>query len=254
MKLIIIRKKTIGLVLGGMLIGLLRVTYPWYGTRYADSVIPIWRANIIKEVDTKEKMIALTFDDGPSPSFTGKILDILRMYNAKGTFFIIGEQAEKLPEIVKRQINEGHEIGNHMYRHQEVFQMPTPEIKKDLEHSHRVIQGITGKQIRLYRPTSGFYNERIVGVAWCFEYSVVLWSIDSKDWSGLKPRSIAKKILKTVKPGSIILFHDLGGYRDTTIKTLAILLPELARRGYHCLTVSQLLEKAGHSSFTSNKE
>lgn len=253
MRIIIINKKTIGLFFGcGMLLVLLGAMFPWRVGRDVNSTIPIWQANIIKEVDTKEKMIALTFDDGPSPSFTGRILDILKQYNAKATFFIIGEQAEKLPELVKRQINEGHEIGNHMYRHREVFQMPAPEIREDLERSHRVIGDITGKPIKLYRPTSGYYNENIVGVAWSLEYMVVLWSIDSKDWSGMKPGAIAKKILKKVKPGSIVLFHDLGGYRDTTVKALEIVLPELARRGYRFLTVSELLEKPGHSRFTGN--
>ncbi len=251
MKILIIRKKTIGLfVFSAVFIGFLTIAYPWYETRHADSAIPIWKANIIKEVDIKEKMIALTFDDGPSPSFTGRILDILQKYNSKATFFLIGEQAEKLPDLVKRQVKEGHEIGNHMYRHREVCRMPMAEIKKDLEYSHRVIQSISGKQIKLYRPTSGYYNENIVGVAWSLEYRVILWSIDSKDWSGMKPCLIAKKILKTAKPGSIILFHDLGGYRDTTIKTLEIIIPELTRRGFQLLTVSQLLERAGHSSFT----
>lgn len=253
MRIIIINKKTIGLFFGcGMLFVLLGAMFPWRVGRDVNSTIPIWRANIIKEVDTKEKMIALTFDDGPSPSFTGRILDILKRYNAKATFFLIGEQAEKMPDLVKRQINEGHEIGNHMYRHREVFQMPAPEIREDLERSHRVIGDITGKPIKLYRPTSGYYNESIVGVAWSLEYMVVLWSIDSKDWSGMKPGAIAKKILKKAKPGSIVLFHDLGGYRDTTVKALEIVLPELARRGYRFLTVSELLERAGHSRFTGN--
>ena len=253
MRIIIISKKTIRcFFLYSMLCGLFGAAFPWRVGRQVNSPIPIWRANIVKEVDTKEKIIALTFDDGPSPSFTGRILDILKKYNAKATFFIIGEQAEKLPELVKRQINEGHEIGNHMYRHREVFQMPIPEIREDLERSHRAIKGITGKPIRLYRPTSGYYNENIVGVAWSLEYIVVLWSVDSKDWSGLKPGAIAKKILKRVKSGSIALFHDLGGYRDTTVKTLEIVLPELARRGYRCVTVSELLERSGHSRFTGN--
>jgi peptidoglycan/xylan/chitin deacetylase (PgdA/CDA1 family) len=255
MRINMISKRTIRILfIGLMLTGIFGAALSWRMSRNVNSDIPIWRANIIKEADTKEKMIALTFDDGPSPSFTGKIMDLLKKYNAKGTFFIIAEQAEKWPELVKRQINEGHEIGNHMYSHREVFQMPIPEIKMDLEQSHRVIQSITGQQIRLYRPTSGYYNENIVGVAWSLEYLVVLWSIDSKDWSGLKPSSIARKILKAVKPGSIILFHDLGGYRDTTVKTLEIILPELARRGYRCLTVSQLLERAGHSFFTSKRD
>lgn len=103
MRIIIINEKTIGLFFGcGMLLVLLGAVFPWRVGRDVNSTIPIWRANIIKEVDTKEKMIALTFDDGPSPSFTGRILDILKQYNAKATFFLIGEQAEKMPALVKR--------------------------------------------------------------------------------------------------------------------------------------------------------
>ncbi|NLW47320.1 MAG: hypothetical protein GXY86_08290 [Firmicutes bacterium] len=117
--------------------------------------------------------------------------------------------------------------------------------------------GVPSGNSKYYRRTDSVipsHQRWIVDLAWSLEYLVVLWSIDSKDWSGLKPSSIAVKILKTVKPGSIILFHDLGGYRDTTVKTLEILLPELTRKGYRCLTVSQLLERAGHASFTSKRD
>ncbi|HEX3045218.1 MAG TPA: polysaccharide deacetylase family protein [Bacillota bacterium] len=198
---------------------------------------------VIKELKVNEKVVALTFDDGPSPTFTGKILDLLKWYNARATFFIIGEQAEKFPEIVIREIKEGHEIGNHMYHHDEVWRMLPLDLKRDLERSEQVIYQITRKKVALYRPTSGFYNDKIIGIARSMNYKVILWSLDSRDWTGRKGWIIAGNILKGVRPGSIILFHDFGGDRSNTINALEVLLLELVKNGYQFVTISDLLEK-----------
>lgn len=198
---------------------------------------------VIKEFKVKEKLIALTFDDGPHPTFTGKILDLLKWYNAKATFFIIGEQADKFPEIIIREIKDGHEIGNHMYHHDEVCRMLPNDLKRDLRRSDQALHTIIGKRVALYRPTSGYYDDKIIEIAQSMNYKVILWSLDSRDWTGQSGWIIARNILKGVKPGSIILFHDFGGNRNNTTKTLEILLPELTNKGYQFVTVSTLQKK-----------
>ena len=142
------------------------------------------KGTIVWEAEVSDKLVALTFDDGPSPTFTVKILDLLAEYDAKGTFFVIGKQAEKYPEIIWREISEGHEIGNHTYNHPEVNQISPDKLKQDLERAHQVIYNITRKDIKLFRPTSGFYNDKIAKVATLLHYTVVIWTWgqDSRDW------------------------------------------------------------------------
>lgn len=204
-----------------------------------------WEKNgaIVWEANVQQKLVALTFDDGPSPTFTEKILDLLAKYNAKGTFFVMGKQAEKYPDIILREYREGHEIGNHTYNHREVNKMSYEELKKDLESAHQVIFHIIGKDMKIFRPTSGFYDEKIVKVAKLLNYKVVIWTWgqDSRDWTGISGQSIALQIAKTVRPGNIILFHDRGGDHSNTVKALEILLPILKDQGYQFITVSALL-------------
>lgn len=237
----LIRRFCAGIIVAGLLAGTYRcLSIPVYDSSSS------WKMGIVREVKVNEKLIALTFDDGPSPTYTNKILDLLKQYHAKGTFFVIGEQPEKYPEIIKRELKEGHEIANHMYQHREVYGMPIDELKEDLEHSHWAIYQITGQSMRLYRPTSGYCNEKIYEVACSLNYTVIIWTwgLDSRDWTGLNGRLIARKIIEAVKPGGIILFHDLGGNRNNTIQALEILIPELISQGYQLVTVSKLLWQA----------
>ncbi len=201
---------------------------------------------IVWDVCVREKLLALTFDDGPSPTFTREILDLLAKYNAKATFFVMGKQAQMYPEIVLREHREGHEIGNHTYSHPEVNHIPFEELKEDLFQAHQLIAEITGGNMALFRPTSGFYDDKIVKVARLLGYKVVIWTWgqDSRDWTGISGQTIAMRLIKTVKPGNIILFHDQGGNRSNTITALNIILPVLTRQGYHFSTVSGLLQKA----------
>ncbi|MGE5559359.1 MAG: polysaccharide deacetylase family protein [Bacillota bacterium] len=212
--------------------------------------------SIVWDVAIKDKMIALTFDDGPSPTFTGPVLDLLGKYHAKATFFTIGAQAEKFPAMIRRMIQEGHEIGNHTHLHQEIPGMSENELTSDLIRSHRVIQRIAGVNMKLFRPTSGFYNNTVVKVAHAMNYLVVIWTWgqDSRDWTPISGKAIAQKIIRSIKPGYIILFHDQGGNRRNTIEALEIILPSLQARGFQCVTVSTLITRARrrHSSQASS--
>lgn len=202
------------------------------------------QSQVVRKVNISEKLVALTFDDGPGITFTPKILDLLKWYHASSTFFIVGEQAEKNQDILIRELREGHEIGIHMYLHRNVCDLPEQELRDDLTLLHQTISQIAQSETGLYRPTNGYYDETIIKVAHSLNYTIVLWNIDSRDWTGLNGCLIAQKIIKKIKPGSIILFHDFGGNRSNTIAALKILLPQLTQRGYTFVTVSTLLEKA----------
>ncbi|WP_409275158.1 polysaccharide deacetylase family protein [Neobacillus sp. SCS-31] len=195
------------------------------------------------EADTKEKLIALTFDDGPDPLYTIQILDAMKKYNAKGTFFVIGKEAERFPEILKRQAIEGHEIANHTYRHK-FRDMKNPNVlKAELRKNSDLIKRITGKAPTLFRPIAGYYDEQIIETSIDNGYYVVLWTWhqDTRDWKKPGAKRIARNVLYDTKPGDIVILHDAGGDRSQTVKAVEYILESLYKRGYKCVTVSELL-------------
>jgi polysaccharide deacetylase family sporulation protein PdaB len=241
---ILVRRWMLNLVLGVIIFILLGAIYriphrPVYKNR------DFWEktGDVVWEVRTVRKQIALTFDDGPSPTFTGQILDLLKQYDAKVTFFVIGERAEAYPKELRRQFLEGHEIGNHTYKHREVNKLSAAELKEDLVRAQQGIQKIVPAKIRLFRPTSGYYDEKVVKAAKAMNYSVIIWTWgqDTRDWTNQQGWKIAQKVIRSVKPGDIVLFHDQGGDRSNTIEALRIILPALTAKGYRFITVSELM-------------
>ncbi|MFZ7104191.1 MAG: polysaccharide deacetylase family protein [Peptococcaceae bacterium] len=199
---------------------------------------------IIWEVQTEKKVVALTFDDGPSPTFTPQVLEILKKYDAKGSFFVIGKQAEKFPEIVIRTALQGHTIGNHMHNHQTIIKIAKEDLIKDLSQAHQLIFRLTGQVPQFFRPPDGYYDQEIVDAAEALNYKIILWTWtqDTRDWSGIPADTIAQKIIKNITPGDIILFHDQGGDRSNTVKALEIVLPALKEKGYRFITVEEMLK------------
>lgn len=197
---------------------------------------------IIWDVQTEEKVIALTFDDGPHPIYTAQILDILARFDAKATFFVLGEHAEKYPTIVLRENDEGHEIANHTFTHS--YKYTAKELERELLKTNDVIYGITGTYPVLFRPVGGSYDESVVNIAVENDYKVVLWSWhqDTEDWKRPGVRRIVNRVLTGTKPGDVILFHDAGGNRAQTVKALEEILPELQKQGYQFVTVSELIK------------
>lgn len=195
---------------------------------------------IMWEIATKEKVVALTFDDGPHPKYTAEILDILAKYNAKATFFVVGELAEKNPDLVLRQYNEGHEIANHTYTHPQNATLSKLEL--ELKQTDDLIFSITGYRPELFRPVEGQYTDQMISSVANKGYQVVMWSWhqDTEDWKSPGVHRIEKKVLNGVKPGNIILFHDGGGNRSQTVKALEKIIEELHKQGYTFVTVSEL--------------
>ena len=196
---------------------------------------------VLWDVETDEKMIALTFDDGPDPTYTPEILDVLSKYNAKATFFVLGKSAEKHPDIIKRQYAEGHELANHTYSHP--YKVNSKALVEELNQTNDIIHNITGFSPNLFRPVGGNYNDQMIRIAQKEGYKVVIWSwhLDTQDWKNPGVNKITKKVLNGARPGDVVLFHDGGGNRKQTIQSLEVILNKLQKKGFKFVTISELM-------------
>ncbi|MDM5431112.1 polysaccharide deacetylase family protein [Bacillus mycoides] len=205
---------------------------------------------VIWEVNTKEKIVAITFDDGPHPVFTPQILDILAKYNAKATFFVAGNKVKRFPAILKRQVKEGHEIANHTYNHIYDKNITAAKLTAELNQTDKIIKQITGYKPALYRPVGGLHNDLIINTAIQNEKLVILWSWhqDPQDWRNPAASKISKYITKGIKPGNIILLHDWNGSEfsqtSQTVEALESIMRYLYRNDYECVTVSEMLYRS----------
>ncbi|WP_312115429.1 polysaccharide deacetylase family protein [Brevibacillus reuszeri] len=202
---------------------------------------------VVWDVHTKEKMIALTFDDGPNQLYTPQILDVLKQYGAKSTFFVNGNQVKKFPELVRRQVREGHELGNHTTNHGKIWKMTKEQILQEIAGTEEAIISATGqKPPKLFRPPSGYIDPTVVSVVKDAGYSYVLWSfhLDTQDWKRPGVGKIVSKVVNGARRGNIVLFHDHGGNRKQTVRALKRILPILKKRGYRFVTVSELVQEA----------
>ncbi|MFD2444265.1 polysaccharide deacetylase family protein [Bacillus sp. CGMCC 1.16607] len=202
--------------------------------------------NVIWDVKTKEKLIAITFDDGPDPIYTPQILNTLKKYDAKATFYVIGAEAERFPDIIKREVLEGHELGYHTYRHYFKDNFNKTKLKNELKHTSNVLKKISGYSPATFRPIAGYYDEQIVNTAVESGYKVILWSWhqDTKDWKKPGIQTIVRNMVSDKRPGDIIIFHDAGGDRSQTVKALENILETLYKDGYRCVTVSEMLTRS----------
>ncbi len=189
----------------------------------------------VKNIDPNKPMIALTYDDGPTPKYTAAILDALKEHNASATFFILGSRASTAPQLLQRMILEGNEIGNHTFSHKQLTTLSKENIEEEIEHTQESIYGITKKYPDTIRPPYGSRNEQVMQAA--KGKKIVAWTIDTEDWRSKNVESIVKKVLNEVEDGSIVLMHDLYA---ATAEASIILIPELIERGYQLVTVSEL--------------
>ena len=186
------------------------------------------------------RQIALTFDDGPHPSQTQRILDILDRYGVKATFFMIGLNVENYPDAAKLVVERGHEIGNHTYSHSHLNRLGAGMLTSELDKCAHVLENVCHYHTHLFRPPEGYLSDGVFQCAEQGEYSLILWSIDTRDWEIKDAQRIAETVLNNVKAGDIILMHDYVA-KSKTPEALEILLPKLLALGYEPVTVSQLL-------------
>lgn len=191
--------------------------------------------------DIEGHFIALTFDDGPHPEKTPEILDILRENQIKATFFVVGENARNNEDVIERIINEGHEIGNHTFRHKYLFGKDRGLMEREIDLCDDVIFNHSEYSSHLFRPPGGLFDSTLTSICAERGYSVVLWSIDTRDWAGTAADDIRDEIYKYVEDGSIILMHDYVCGESHTAEALREIIPKLKELGYCFVTVSELI-------------
>ncbi|WP_204519360.1 polysaccharide deacetylase family protein [Brevibacillus fulvus] len=201
------------------------------------------RGEIVWEVPTEQKVIAITFDDGPNPLYTPQVLRLLRQYEAKATFFLVGSHVRQFPTLTRQIVAEGNEVANHTYNHKYLNHLSNAKIVEELEQAQEEIHAATGQFPSLFRSPGGYYDERIVNLVKKCGFLMIMWSWhqDTRDWSNPGVNAIVKKVLGNVHNGDIVLFHDHGGDRTQTLEALTLILPVLKSRGYKFVTVSELL-------------
>lgn len=190
------------------------------------------------QADATQKLVALTYDDGPS-DHTDRLLDCLEANGAKATFFVVGEQAENFPEALQREDNLGMEIGSHTYDHPYMSQLDSAGLQKTLSKNEEVVASIIGHGTKILRPTGGALNDTIRANT---NSPLIIWDVDTLDWKTKDVDSILSEIRSQVKDGSIILMHDLY---ESTVAASEIIIPELISQGYRLVTVSELAELRG---------
>lgn len=187
------------------------------------------------------RRIALSFDDGPHPSFTPKILSLLEKYGIKATFFMIGCNVANYPEVAKRVAAAGHEIGNHTYTHPHMKQLSLEELLGEVRRTEDVLRENGIEKPRLFRPPEGFRSGEQVRILEEEGYQTIIWSLDTKDWAGKAVADIVSVVLNDVQGGDVLLFHDYTSRNNTTITALEQLIPRLLEDGYEFVTVSELM-------------
>lgn len=190
----------------------------------------------VEESGVKEKpSIAITFDDGPSGRYTGRLLDGLKERNVKASFFLIGENAEENPVLVERIYKEGHLIGNHTYSHVQMTHLSEEAAVREIEKTDQVISAITGEHVAYMRPPFGAW-QRELEVR--MEVLPVLWSVDPLDWTTENVDEIVSKVVTEVEEGDIILLHDCYA---SSIEAALRIVDILQKEGYEFVTVDRLL-------------
>lgn len=191
-----------------------------------------------RKIDLNGKMVALTYDDGPS-QYTSAILDTLGQYGSVATFFVLGQRVSDFSDTIKRTYEMGCEIGNHTYSHQILTRVGVSSIQDQIASTNAAVQAVTGVSPVVMRPPGGGYNEMVKSTV---GMPLILWSIDTLDWKTRNAHSTQAAVLDHVKDGDIVLMHDLY---SQTAEASKIIIPELVHRGYQLVTISELADCRG---------
>jgi peptidoglycan-N-acetylglucosamine deacetylase len=206
--------------------------------RWLISIIALIFPGVIYFAKTTQKIIALTIDDSPDSNTTPKLLEVLRYHQARATFFIISDKVRKNELIISQMVEQGHEIGNHLTKDEPSIKLSPEKFEEKLLEAHNIL---TQFSITYWlRPASGLYNHMMVKIAQKYGYRVVLGSIFPLDTHIHSSWFASSHILLNARPGSIIILHDNGDRGERTALTLEKILPELTRRGYRVVTLSEL--------------
>lgn len=219
-------KKYIVLFLAAYFLGILAA----YGTQ---NLFPVQAAGTKASEETKK--IALTFDDGPNPYFTMKLLDGLKKRGVKATFFVLGQEAERYPDILSAIHEDGHLIGVHSYRHVNFGQIGQEKAIEQIDKTQAAIQSVTGEYADFIRPPYGCWKKELSEKVSLIE---VLWDVDPLDWATTDADTVVQRVLKNTEEGSIILMHDASA---SSVQAALTIIDTLEKQGYEFVTVEELL-------------
>ncbi len=186
--------------------------------------------------DRSSKRVALTFDDGPHTGFTPRLLEILKQYDVKATFFVVGTQAEKHPELIRLEAGEGHLVENHTYHHVSLTKIPAKFVAEEIAACSDVLSQILGRQPEYFRPPGGDYDRDIARIAYALGCKTVLWTDDPLDFKHPNAQALLQRTLRRVRPGGIVLLHD--GVEET-VDMLPKLIETLRAKGYEFVTIDK---------------
>jgi len=187
--------------------------------------------------DLAEKILALTFDDGPDPRKTPRVLDALRERGAKATFFVLGHRVAKHPDIVRRMVDEGHVVGSHSWSHP--FETTPEQARDELDRTHKAIRDACGVEATWFRPPYGIFTGNFEAYAKVRGYRTILWSVDTQDWKTMDVATTVQVAGEKTRRGDVVLMHDI---HQPTVDAVPALLATLARRGLSSVTIAELLE------------
>ena len=206
--------------------------------RAATSLDSEWFGKAVRRLPAGTRRVALTFDDGPSVAYSGQILDLLRARNIKATFFVCGKNLERHPDVARRMVAEGHEIGNHTYSHPYLYLLSRKRIEEEIDRTQSVIEKITGVRPKLFRPPYGIRWFGLFRILRERGLKMILWSATGFDWKDSKDQIVAST-LDELEPGAIVLLHDGHGVRSG----------DQVERGNTVAALPEILDRASSLGF-----
>ncbi|HET8844114.1 MAG TPA: polysaccharide deacetylase family protein [Ktedonobacteraceae bacterium] len=192
--------------------------------------------------------VALTFDDGPSPAYTPRVLDILKQFNIHATFFDVGNLVETYPDLALQEFKAGHTVGNHTWSHPDLPTLSQKDVTTQLQQTSDALKKAIGVSPVFMRPPYGDINDNVLQVINNFALSTVIWNVDPEDWALPGTPAIVSRVLSGVSNGSIVLMHDGGGVREQTVQALPTIIEQLRARGYKFVTLSELAAHNHHDT------
>jgi peptidoglycan/xylan/chitin deacetylase (PgdA/CDA1 family) len=207
-----------------------------------DMALMSMRGGVVTNGGGREKLVALTLDDGPGP-LTMKFLAVLNRLEVPATFYVQGSLLERYPEVLKATIAGGHELGVHAWSHRDLRGVWGDDFQQEIFGTQRVIKEITGVDAGTMRPPYGAVDDRVIRDAGPARMVQVLWDVDTNDWQGRSANQIADHVLQTATAGSIVLMHDGGDSRQETLRSIPLIVEGLRAKGVEFVTVSELLSR-----------
>ncbi|MFH1783449.1 MAG: polysaccharide deacetylase family protein [bacterium] len=199
--------------------------------------------NVYYSGNPLEKRICLTFDDGPNNKYTPQVLEILKKYDVKATFFMIGENVKRNPNVARRVLHEGHSIGNHTYKHINLYKkrLHADELEREIDSTSEEIERATGTKPVLFRSPYNYLDEQLINILREKGYTIVSWTYAPRDWEDITRNKIAQRTMENVSNGAIFLFHDGGGNRTETVRALPIIIEAFQKQGFVFVDLPELL-------------